>query len=68
MLTDSIKNTQAEFFKLYEMTRDRLKHLAPQTLNDLRHNCSELRHSSPLYSERVAAELVFTACDELLKK
>ena len=63
-----IIKTQRAFFSLYESTKRELAELEPQKLQLLASEAGDLLTTSQLYSERVAAELVRTACLDLLKQ
>lgn len=54
------------FFALYESTLADLEQMSPQALNELAKESAAIRNSH-LYSERVAGELVFTACQVIGK-
>jgi hypothetical protein len=58
--------TQRAFFSLYEATKARLAELPPQQLQIIASEAGDVKTTTRLYSESVAAELVKTACDELL--
>ena len=63
-----IIKTQRAFFSLYDQTKQELKHLDKQHLQILQSEAGDIKGQSRLYSESVAAEIVRTACGELLEE
>ena len=63
-----IIKTQRAFFSLYETTKRELAEQSPQQLQIIASECGDLLTTSRLYSERVAAEMVQTACNDILNK
>jgi hypothetical protein len=63
-----IITAQRSFFCLYEDTKKRLAELPPQQLQIIASEADDLKTTSRLYSEQVAADLVKTACNELLER
>ena len=67
-MTTHIVKTQQAFFALYESTKRELAELEPQKLQIIASEAGDVLTTSQLYSERVAAETVQTACRELLNQ
>ena len=61
-----IIKTQRAFWALYELTEAELSAQPPQALQIIASECGDILTTSQLYSERLAAELVKTACERLL--